>query len=109
MKLERISEELKESNTQLRTQQNSLKATVITLRKALSEKEALLKNLEDSFNTYESEVMVYQNKQNEKIEGLTLELDKVKKWRRVWCIIACVLGFSFIIFFAIKVFIKRLL
>lgn len=53
--------------------------------------------------------MVYQNKQNEKIEGLTLELDKVKKWRRVWCIIACVLGFSFIIFFAIKVFIKRLL
>jgi len=53
--------------------------------------------------------MVYQNKQKKKIEDLTQELNKVKKWRRVWCIIACVLGFSVIIFFAIKVFIKRFL
>lgn len=109
VRLEKISEELGESNSQLEAQQNSLKATVTALKKVLNEKEILLKNLETSFDTFESEVMAYQNKQRKKIEDLTQELNRVKKWRRVWCLLACGLGVFVVMFFSTKILAKRFL
>ena len=109
LKLEKISQELKERNNQLRTQQASLKATVVTLKVALKAKEDSLKNLEDSFNAYESEVMVHQKRQLEKIESLTYALKRARFWRRVWCSIALVLVFVLIILVAIKAFKKKFL
>ena len=102
VRLEKISEELKEQNSQLKTQASSLKATVKTLKMALNEKDGLLKSLNDSFSLYESEVMAHQKRQIEKIDELQYSLEKARRWRRFWCIAFIILFAGYVIFFLIK-------
>ena len=107
-RLEKISEELRASNSQLKTQAASLKATVKTLKEALNEKETLLKNLNDSFALYESEVTSQQERQIEKIDELQRLIEKARKWRRFLYAVIFVLLLGYVFYFGIKFFVKKI-
>ena len=100
-RLEKISEELRVSNSHLKTQASSLK-------EELNEKETLLKKLNDSFALYESEVTSQQKRQIEKIDELQRLIEKARKWRRFLFAVIFVLLLGYVLYFGIKFFVKKI-